>query len=236
LKTIDFKPIRRPAAEPNLAALTAEKKRTVLGSARGSVFFYLEMSKILFSKSLYVHVTISRGTTEFAYPIHPRAYSSFSLTSCSKDFLAACVIRLPSVAILVSSVAMSVGFFFFLCKIDSFDNCLVLDTDNGRVLSQSFCDCAFWCYHGVFNSLSFENPSMNIFMWFPYTCSNIAVYSTLICMVLAPFVILPKVKSRVTFVFTLNGAWLCRFDFSVVYSVVLVKIGDGVFVFSTYSS
>jgi hypothetical protein len=35
LKTIDFKPIRRPAAEPNLAALTADQKRTV----SGSVFF-----------------------------------------------------------------------------------------------------------------------------------------------------------------------------------------------------
>jgi hypothetical protein len=29
------------------------------------------MSKILISKSLY-NVTIFRGTTEFAYPIHPR--------------------------------------------------------------------------------------------------------------------------------------------------------------------
>jgi hypothetical protein len=32
LKTIDFKAIRRPAAEPNLAALTADQKRTVSGS------------------------------------------------------------------------------------------------------------------------------------------------------------------------------------------------------------
>jgi hypothetical protein len=31
LKTIDFKPIRWSAAEPNLAALTADQKRTVSG-------------------------------------------------------------------------------------------------------------------------------------------------------------------------------------------------------------